>query len=67
MSGDRLQAFGLSLELPGEWPPGAWIPRASDAAPVRLEVVERTAVDELWSGFAAFGWDATIEGAPFII
>jgi hypothetical protein len=64
-----LRGFGLSLSLDGARPPGAWRPSPS---PVRepalaLRVTSAQAVERSWSGRAALGWQATIEGARFLV
>jgi hypothetical protein len=61
------RAFGLDLDFGDLRPPGAWTPREPSSSAVRLELVRPAEIDAVWSGAAAIGWQATIDGAPFTI
>jgi len=70
-----MQAFGLDLFTDLE-PPGAWKAQREPAGPIpqparkpalRLLGVEPKAIAAGWSGRAGIGWEATIDGAAFIV
>lgn len=62
-----LAAFGLSLSadvpVPGAWGQGATVGGPS----LDIKLVGAQAVLEAWSGVASIGWEAVIDGAPFIV
>lgn len=63
----RSCAFGLSLRFDGETPPGAWAPRAGRRREVVVRAVSRSAIEVAWSGHESLGWEAQIDGLPFIV
>ncbi len=60
------RAFGLSLsfEMP---PPGAWKEHGGGEPSLRLGSATREEIDGDWSGRDAVGWEAGIDGAPFVV
>lgn len=65
--GDGLRVFGLSLSVEGAPPPGAWETRPLSEPSLQLRVVKPEAITSCWSGRAATGWEAVIDGAPFAV
>lgn len=67
-SGGRegLRAFGLSLSTATP-PPGAWAPHPWAEPGLELQLVEHDAIAAHWSGLASIGWQASIDGAPFLV
>lgn len=63
---EGLRAFGLSLSS-SERPPGAWASRPWTEPGLDLRIVEPAAIAERWSGAASIGWQASIDGAPFVV
>lgn len=63
--GFGLRAFGLSLSLDGLRPPGKWEVRPLREPILQLRVVTPETIAGSWSGRAASGWEAVIDGAPF--
>jgi hypothetical protein len=59
-------AFGLGLLTALELP-GAWEPRPLSEPIVQLLAATPAEVAQSWSGFAAIGWEGTIDGAPFTV
>jgi hypothetical protein len=64
-----LAAFGLSLivDVP---PPGAWEARPfrePGLPSLQIRSVTAQAIEHSWSGLRAIGWEAVIDGAPFIV
>lgn len=59
-------AFGLGLltDLPL---PGAWQPRPLNEPTVQVLPATAEEIAHSWSGFAALGWEGTIDGAPFTV
>lgn len=62
---EGLRAFGLSLST-SERPPGAWARRRWSEPGLDLRIVEPVELAEHWSGLASIGWQASIDGAPFL-
>jgi hypothetical protein len=69
--GDRVQqlglaAFGLGLlvDVP---PPGAWEARPLREPSLQIKSVTAQAIEDSWSGLEAIGWEAVIDGAPFVV
>ncbi len=63
----RSCAFGLSLRFDGETPPGAWAPRAGGRREVVVRAASRSAIEAAWSGHESLGWEARIDGLPFVV
>jgi hypothetical protein len=63
----RSCAFGLSLRFDGETPPGAWAPRAGRQREVVVRAASRSAIEAAWSGHESLGWEAQIDGLPFVV
>jgi hypothetical protein len=63
---ETLRAFGLSLST-SERLPGAWVGRRWTEPGLDLRIVERAAISAHWSGSASIGWQARIDGAPFVV
>lgn len=63
----RSCAFGLSLRFDGETPPGAWAPRAGRQREVVVRAASRNAIEAAWSGRESLGWEAQIDGLPFVV
>jgi hypothetical protein len=59
------RAFGLSLDFE-QLPPGAWRAEADGEASVKVCVGDRQEIEDAWSGSAEAGWEAKIDGAPFV-
>jgi hypothetical protein len=61
-----LAAFGLSLlvDVP---PPGAWEARPLREPHLQIKPVTAHAIEDSWSGLEAIGWEAVIDGAPFVV
>jgi hypothetical protein len=61
-----LAAFGLSL-IAEVTPPGTW--EASPLREPRLQLQPATAraIESSWSGLESIGWEAVIDGAPFVV
>jgi hypothetical protein len=59
------RAFGLSLDFE-QLPPGDWREDAGGEAQVRVRVRERPEIDDAWSGGGEVGWEAEIDGSPFV-
>jgi hypothetical protein len=59
-------AFGLSL-LTDLRPPGAWRPRAFREPSLRIVPATAETIQDSWSGLEAIGWEAMIDGAPFVV
>lgn len=60
------RAFGLSLNFES-FPPGAWEPQPAGEPSLRLRTVSAEEIERHWSGQEAIGWEATIDGAPFLV
>jgi hypothetical protein len=60
------RAFGLSLdfELP---PPGAWEEQPAGEPSLRVRAASPEEMATSWSGREAVGWEATIDGASFLV
>ena len=60
------RAFGLNLrfEMP---PPGAWEAHPDGEPCIQVRSATRQAIAENWSGLDAIGWEAVIDGAPFVV
>jgi hypothetical protein len=58
-------AFGLSLSFETP-PPGAWEPRPATEPGLVLRSASRAEIEDGWSGSPQPGWEATIDGAPFV-
>jgi hypothetical protein len=64
-----LAAFGLSLRFETP-PPGAWEARPfrqPGLPSLQIRSVTAQAIEDSWSGLQAIGWEAVIDGAPFIV
>jgi len=61
-----LAAFGLSL-LADVPLPGAWESRPVREPSLQIRSVSAQAIESSWSGLQAIGWEAVIDGAPFIV
>jgi hypothetical protein len=61
-----LTAFGLSL-LADVPLPGAWETRRLREPSLQIRSVAAQAIENSWSGLQAIGWEAVIDGAPFIV
>jgi|GEM_PF-6221386 len=59
-------AFGLSLDFETP-PPGAWRERPRGEPGVSLRVAAREQLERDWSGDEELGWEAPIDGAPFLV
>jgi hypothetical protein len=59
------RAFGLSLDFE-RLPPGAWRAEAGGEGSVRVRVGDRQEVEDAWSGRVEVGWEAKIDGDPFV-
>jgi hypothetical protein len=59
------RAFGLSLSFETS-PPGAWEARPAGELGLRLCAASREEIAAQWSGCDAVGWEARIDGAPFV-
>lgn len=60
------RAFGLSLSFETA-PPGAWEVRAEAEPTLRLRSASLEEIGAVWSGREEIGWEATIDGAPFLV
>jgi hypothetical protein len=60
------RAFGLNLSFETP-PPGAWEAHAAGESSLRLSAGTREEIEDEWSGREAVGWEATIDGAPFLV
>lgn len=58
------RAFGLGLRFKGTLP-GAWLLRGGEPG-LEIRSVGRGEVDDRWSGAGECGWEALIDGAPFV-
>jgi hypothetical protein len=63
----RTRAFGLDLRFDSFDPPGAWAERREGADDVVLAAASVDEMEADWSGLAAPGWEATIDGADFAV
>ncbi len=63
----RSRAFGLSLRFDGETPPGAWTRQAGREREVVVRAAPRSTIEAAWSGFESLGWEARIDGLPFVV
>lgn len=61
-----LAAFGLGL-LADVPLPGAWETRRLREPSLQIRSVSAQAIENSWSGVEAIGWEAVIDGAPFIV
>jgi hypothetical protein len=61
-----LSAFGLSL-ITDLCPPGAWQPQAFREPSLRILSATAEEIQDNWSGRDAVGWEAVIDGAPFVV
>jgi hypothetical protein len=59
------RAFGLSLDFE-QLPPGAWQAEAGGEASVKVCISDQREIEDAWSGSAEVGWEAKIDGAPFV-
>lgn len=59
------RAFGLSLDFE-QLPPGAWRAEADGEASVKVRAGGRQEVEDAWSGGVEVGWEAKIDGDPFV-
>jgi hypothetical protein len=59
-------AFGLSV-LTDAALPGTWQARRITEPSIRITIADTAAIEHCWSGFAAIGWEGTIDGAPFAV
>ncbi|HUB75093.1 MAG TPA: hypothetical protein VL979_13805 [Solirubrobacteraceae bacterium] len=62
-----MRAFGLSLDFDGLDPPGAWERHAGGDSPLRVRLETRAQIAASWSGRKEVGWEATIDGARFVV
>lgn len=60
------RAFGLSLDFETP-PPGAWEERTGGEPALRVRDAGLDEIEGAWSGRSAVGWEATIDGAPFLV
>jgi hypothetical protein len=60
------RAFGLSLSFETP-PPGAWEARPAAEPTLSLREAGREEIEDEWSGRDAIGWEATIDGTPFLV
>jgi hypothetical protein len=60
------RAFGLSLSFETP-PPGAWEARRAGEPRLRLRAASMEEIAAEWSGRGGVGWEATIDGAPFLV
>jgi hypothetical protein len=61
-----LGAFGLSL-ITDLRPPGAWQPQAFREPSLQILPATAEEIQDNWSGLEAVGWEAVIDGAPFVV
>jgi hypothetical protein len=61
-----LAAFGLSL-IADVRPPGAWEARPVRELSLQIRSVAAQAIEGSWSGLQEIGWEAIIDGAPFVV
>ena len=61
-----LTAFGLGL-LADVPLPGAWETRRLREPSLQIRSVTAQAIENSWSGLEAIGWEAVVDGAPFIV
>jgi hypothetical protein len=59
-------AFGLSLSFETP-PPGAWGRRPEGEPSLRVRLATPQDVADAWSGRESIGWEAAIDGAPFLV
>jgi len=62
-----MRAFGLSLDFDGLDPPGAWERQVGEDSPLLVRLATRAEIAASWSGRKEIGWEATIDGAPFVV
>jgi hypothetical protein len=65
--GIGLRGFGLSVDVDGLAPPGAWEKQPMREPALRLRIATPEAIAQSWSGHRAVGWQAAIDGAPFVV
>jgi hypothetical protein len=63
----RSRAFGLDLRFDSLAPPGAWAERLGEGDDVVLAAAGAAELETSWSGPAEPGWEATIDGAAFLV
>ena len=61
-----LAAFGLEL-LSEVRPPGAWRETSLPAPSLDIRTVDAAVIEDAWSGLEEVGWEAMIDGAPFVV
>jgi hypothetical protein len=61
-----LAAFGLSL-ITDLRPPGAWQPREFREPSLQILSATAETIHDNWSGREAIGWEAVIDGVPFVV
>ena len=61
-----LAAFGLGL-ISEVTPPGAWEARPLREPRLQLQSVTAQTIESGWSGLESIGWEAVIDGAPFVV
>jgi hypothetical protein len=59
------RAFGLSLDFE-QLPPGVWQVEADEEGSVAVRVSDRREIEDAWSGGVEVGWEARIDGDPFV-
>jgi hypothetical protein len=62
-----LRAFGLSLTVADGRPPGAWREQSPLGPQLALRRASAEEIERAWSGRAALGWEAHIDGAPLLV